>query len=278
MNFKLTLLFTALVPLAMADAVSPPPVSGEPAAGLVTTPLISPSAPITTDVDLKSILASIDQSMFPSTALAVMRMVDYKQNRQSGDGVKNKTLEMELRTHDDKALIEMKAPAADRGKYILKNPQGLWMYHSKIKRSIRVSARDDFNGTSASNYDILEMNIIRDYDIAAHSRETVDGRELLKVQLSARPGTQGYEKIMSWIDPKEKVIVRNDCYAISGILIKTIRYSEHRPMGHYRIPMAIRIDSAIRKGNYSMIEFTRVEATPAVQEHIFSLGYLESLN
>ena len=278
MNYKLLPLFAVLVSLTIAETTSPRSAASEPGAGVTSAPAKTPDAAVTADTDLKSILASIDKSMFPVTALAAMRMVDYKQNRQTGESVKNKTLEMELRTHEDNALIEMKAPAVDRGKFILKNNQGLWLFHSKIKRSIRISARDDFNGTSASNYDILEMKIIRDYEVGAHTRETVEGRELLKVQLSARPGTQGYEKIVSWIDPKEGIIVRNECYAISGMLIKTISYQDYRVVDHYRVPMAIRIDSAIRKGSYSTVEFTRIEATSAVQEHIFSLGYLESLN
>ncbi len=228
--------------------------------------------------DLKPILASIDKSMFPASVIASMRMVDYKQNRKTGESILNKTLEMELRAKDNDALIEMKSPAVDRGKYILKNDQGLWLYHSKIKRSIRISARDDFNGTSASNYDILEMNLIRDYDVGTYTRETLDNHELLKVNLSARPGAQGYEKIVCWIDPKEGIIVRNDCYAISGQLIKTIGYHKHRSVDQYRVPMLVKVDSAIRPGCYSTIEFTRVEAASTVPEHYFSLGYLESLN
>lgn len=258
---------------ATATPASPPPT----AVSVPAVPAANPTAP-SDDAELKPILASIDQSMFPSNAVASMRMMDYKKNQKTGESALNKTLEMDLHTSQNNALIEMKLPAVDRGKYILKTDQGLWLFQSKIKRSIRISARDDFNGTSASNYDILEINLIRDYDVGAHRRETLDGRELLKVQLTARPGTQGYEKIVSWIDPKEGSIVRNDCYAISGVLIKTITYHDRRPVAQYRVPTLVKVASAIRPGSYSTIEFTKIEAASTVPEHYFSLGYLESLN
>lgn len=271
---KRLLLFLASALPALATE-TPAPASASSASAAQPAPAASAQAAVP---DLKAILASIDKSMFPATALASMRMVDYKQKGKSGESVVNKTLEMDLRTSGTKALIEMKAPAIDRGKYILKNDQGLWLFHSKIRRSIRISARDDFNGTSASNYDILEMNLIRDYDVRSSSRETVDGKDLLKVDLAARAGTEGYEKIVSWIDPKEGLIVRNDCYAISGALIKTISYHQHRSVDEYRVPMLVKVDNAVFKGNYSTIEFTRIEPASAMPDHQFSLGYLESHN
>jgi outer membrane lipoprotein-sorting protein len=281
MKFHLLVFVASSLSALYAESVTPMPATPALPAGTVAgTAAEEPSstAGLLADASLQSVLASIYNSMFPAAAVASMRMVDYRQSRKGNESVKIKTLEMNLRTKGDSALIEMKSPAVDRGKYILKNDQGLWLYQTKIKRSIRISARDDFNGTSASNYDILEMNLIRDYDVGASTRETLDGRELLKVQLSARPGTEGYEKIVSWIDPVERIIVRNDCYAVSGTLIKTISYHDHRQIDQYRVPMRVKVDSAIRPGNYSTIEFTHIEESPDQPDHTFSLGYLESLN
>lgn len=279
MKPRLLLFLAASLPaVARAEPGTATPASPPPVAASVPAVAAAKATAPSDDAELKPILASIDQSMFPSNAVASMRMMDYKKNQKTGESALNKTLEMDLHTSQNNALIEMRFPAVDRGKYILKTDQGLWLFQSKIKRSIRISARDDFNGTSASNYDILEINLIRDYDVGAHSRETLDGRELLKVQLTARPGTQGYEKIVSWIDPKEGSIVRNDCYAISGVLIKTITYHDRRPVAQYRVPTLVKVASAIRPGSYSTIEFTKIEAASTVPEHYFSLGYLESLN
>lgn len=221
---------------------------------------------------VQQMLKRIDEGMFPRVAGSSMKMVSYKNESV------HKELAMELLMSDDKALIGITAPATDKGKYILKSGRNLWMYFSDIKRSIRLSARDAFMGTDATNYDVLQLNLLGDYDVKGHSEDTLDGRPVLKVELAGRPGTEGYHRIVSWIDPKERRLIKNDCYSISGTMIKTIHYEESTRVSDYRVPMSVLIVNHLDKNRTTRIEFERVEARASIRNAVFTLGYLESLN
>ena len=142
--------------------------------------------------DIKQLFNSLEKNSFPASAIATMSITSYKGEKVA------KNLSMEFFAKDDNVLIEILAPRVDKGKYILKSSDDLWMYFSKINRSIRIAARDSFMGTDANNYDLLELNLVDDYDIVAHSDETLDGKPVLRAELKARPGTEGYARIVSY--------------------------------------------------------------------------------
>jgi len=215
---------------------------------------------------------SLDKNSFPASAIATMTLASYK------DGKESKTLSMEFFTKDNNVLIEILAPRVDKGKYILKSTEDLWMYFSKIKRSIRIAARDSFMGTDANNYDLLELNLVKDYEIVSHREEMLDGKPAIRAELRAKSGTEGYARIVSFIDPVNKTIIRNDCFAISNTLIKSIAYFDHQMIGDYNVPMRTVIENFLEKGRHSVMTLDSVEADDAIEEYMFSLGYLESLD
>lgn len=235
--------------------------------------LFAPSAGAALDAkQVQQLLKTIDEGMFPRVAASSMRMISYKSD------VVQKEIAMELMMSSDKALIGITSPATDKGKYILKSGKNLWMYFSDIKRSIRLSARDAFMGTDATNYDVLQLNLLGDYDVKEYSEGSLDGRPVLKVELAARPGTEGYHRITSWIDPQERRLIKNDCYSISGTMIKTIQYEETTKVSEFRVPASVLIVNHLDKDRTTRIEFGRVEARASIRDSVFTLGYLESLN
>ena len=190
----------------------------------------------------------------------------------------SKAISMEFFSKNDNVLIEILAPRVDKGKYILKSTDDLWIYFSKIKRSIRIASRDSFMGTDANNYDLLELNLVKDYEMVAHREEMLDGKTAIRAELRAREGTEGYARIVSYIDPVRKTIIRNDCYAISNTLIKSIAYFDHQMIGGYNVPMRTTIENFLEKGRHSVMTLDSVEADDNIEEYMFSLGYLESLD
>ena len=94
----------------------------------------------------------------------------------------------------------------------------------------------------------------------------------------AKPESEGYARITSYIDPVSKQIIKNDCFAISGTMIKTISYSKYKKIGDFNVPTLTRIENHIEKGRHSTMHFEHIEIDDEIDEFMFSLGYLESLN
>ena len=251
------------IALALTCAINPA------VADSVDNPVAEAASAVSDDV--KALFNSLEKNSFPASAIATMSLTSYKGEKAA------KTLSMEFFAKDESVLIEILAPRVDKGKYILKSSDDLWMYFSKINRSIRIAARDSFMGTDANNYDLLELNLVDDYDIVSHSEEAIDGKPALRLELKARPDTEGYARIVSYIDPVNKTIIRNDCYAISNTMIKTIAYFDHQMIGDYKVPMKTTIENHLEKGRHSVMTFDAVEVEEGIEDYMFSLGYLESL-
>jgi len=247
------------------------PLQAQPSSA-ATSANMSTEASEQVSAEVIELFNSLDKNSFPASAIATMTLASYK------DGKESKTLSMEFFTKDNNVLIEILAPRVDKGKYILKSTEDLWMYFSKIKRSIRIAARDSFMGTDANNYDLLELNLVKDYEIVSHREEMLDGKPAIRAELRAKPGTEGYARIVSFIDPVNKTIIRNDCFAISNTLIKSIAYFDHQMIGDYNVPMRTVIENFLEKGRHSVMTLDSVEADDAIEEYMFSLGYLESLD
>ncbi|MCY7295218.1 outer membrane lipoprotein-sorting protein [Alteromonas sp. a30] len=221
--------------------------------------------------EVRELFHSLEKNSFPPSAIATMSLASFKGEKES------KSLSMEFFAKGDNVLIEILSPRVDKGKYILKSSEDLWMYFSKINRSIRIAARDSFMGTDANNYDLLELNLVDDYDIVSHTDEMLDGKPVIRAELRARPDTEGYSRIVSYIDPINKTIIRNDCFAISDTMIKSIAYFDHQMVGDYKVPMKTTIQNHLEKGRHSVMTFDSVNASDDIEEFMFSLGYLESL-
>ncbi len=252
-------------PEAASDAITKAPQTKEVALEVVADKQV-------VSEDINALFHSLDKNSFPPSAIATMSITSFKGEKVA------KSLSMEFFAKNDNVLIEILAPRVDKGKYILKSTDDLWMYFSKINRSIRIAARDSFMGTDANNYDLLELNLVDDYDIVSHTEEMFEGKPVIRAELKARPSTQGYARIVSYIDPINKTIIRNDCYAISNTMIKTIAYSNHQMIGDYKVPMKTTIQNHLEKGRHSVMTFDAVEAQDGIEDFMFSLGYLESLN
>lgn len=224
--------------------------------------------------DVQALLAHIEQTIFPPVALS-----NYKLTHLRGTQVL-KTFGFEMTMKDDNSLLAMNWPATSKHKYLLKAGPNLWMYFSDVRRSIRLSARDSFMGTDANHYDMMQLNLIKDYTVAGFSEAVLDGEPMVKVDLAGKSSTDGYARIVSWISPREKRLVRNDCYSISGQLIKTVAYGDMFRVGSYNIPGTVRITSHVNKDRATVMEISgvRPKTRAEVPDSLFTLGYLETVD
>lgn len=226
----------------------------------------------TNEKEVASLMKAIDESMFPSTATASLTLTSYR------NGSATKTIAMDMVLKADNGLLAFSAPATDKGKYLLKAGKNLWMYFSDVKRSIRLASRDSFMGTDATNYDMLQLNLVSDYEVTAFADATLDGQPVLKVELAAKKDTEGYARITSWVDPRQQRLLKNDCYALSGALLKTIHYADPVAVGRFRIPSTVRIVNHLDTARTTTMKLANVQPRDDVPAATFTLGYLESLN
>jgi len=103
------------------------------------------------------LLKSTDDSMYPKIFKSVMSMKTVRPGR--------KPLSYTYLIHSkgsDKALMEITAPARDKGKKILMTGDNLWMYVPAVSKPVRLSKKDSFMGSSFSNEDLMNSSMADD--------------------------------------------------------------------------------------------------------------------
>lgn len=243
--------------------------------GLSTLALISSAAP--TKIDLKEVqelVAHVEKTVFPATAISSYKLTHLRKEQVL------KTFAFEMTMKGDNNLLAMNWPATAKYKYLLKVDTNLWMYFSDVRRSIRLSARDSFMGTDANNYDMMQLNLLKDYTVTGFTEDTLDGEPVIKIEMNGKPGTDGYAKIVSWMSPGSKRMLQNECYSISGELIKTVKYGNFFEVGEYRVPGTVRIISHVNKDRSTLMEISSVtlKKPNEIRDAIFTLGYLETVD
>ena len=170
------------------------------------------------------ILRRVDRNMFAESRIVVSQMIIH--GRRETRTIEAKSWQ---RGAAD-AFTEYLAPARERGTKMLKLGGDLWTYSPATDRIIMISGsmlRQSVMGSDLSYEDMMEdPRLDRDYEATVAGTDTVDARSCWVVSLTARHEGLAYEPRRLWVDRERFVPLREDLYAKSGRLLKTMRLSD----------------------------------------------------
>ena len=216
----------------------------------------------------QQILAQVDKVRNPAAAFAVNNIVtEYENGRatsQAGFVIYSK---LDSRTSQYRNLVGYVAPTRDAGKILLMNNSAMWFYDPNSRESIRISPQQRLIG-GASNADVLSLNLAQDYIAGSATPDSVvNAAQQLRLcwRLDLRPSRPeaAYGRIEYWIDRETNFPVKGRFYAESSRLLKTIFYSDYKPvLGGLRPTKITIIDqldathvTTMKLDNYRLSEF-----------------------
>jgi hypothetical protein len=95
--------------------------------------------------------------------------------------------------------------------------------------------------------------------------------------LKAKTGTVAYDKLKMWVDKKTAVPTKIECYAATGLLIKTLYFKEMKPFDEGILrPSLIETDSPLYKGYQSILAYANVKKR-IVPDEVFTLEFLSKV-
>ena len=87
-----------------------------------------------------------------------------------------------------------------------------------------------------------------------------------------------YDRLRMGVDKKNMVPITIDCYAASGLLIKTHYYKEIKEFGGDLVrPSVLETDSPLYKGYKSVMLYAKINKKKLADE-VFTLNYLPRIN
>lgn len=221
----------------------------------------------------EDLLSRIDANMTYDTRSSRFTMSVTKNGR-----VKSYEAQSYGRGKDD-AAVEFLSPPRDAGTRMLKKGDELWMYLPSIEKVQRISGhmlRQGLMGSDFSYEDMMEANDLRShYKAVVTGKESKDGRPCFRVEMTALSADVTYSKRISWIDAEHYTPVREELYAVSGMMIKVISMSDVKPFGGRSFPTKMVAEDKLQAGSKTEMTFMDMSFSVAVPEEVFSQRWLE---
>ena len=232
---------------------------------LVVTLLLLALAPLAHAIDAADLLRQVDRNLQPESYEMYRKLINIEP-----DGRRKEFVLYSVKKGGDKVLALFLDPPSEKGRSTLRLGDNMWLYIPNVGKPLRITSLQSVIGGVFNNADILRVDFAAEYD-AEGVEETSDGYTL---KLQAKNSTVAYDRLVMQVDRKHKVPVTIEAYAASGLLIKTLRYSQMKDFGDGRLrPSLLETDSPLYQGYKSVMVYASIKARDLPDE-VFSLNYM----
>jgi outer membrane lipoprotein-sorting protein len=177
-----------------------------------------------------------------------------------------------------RSFTEYLSPPRERGTKMLKIGDELWTYTPSTDRIIRISGhllRQSVMGSDLSYEDLMEdPRLVELYTAATAGADTVLGRPCWILDLESRGGDIAYHARRVWVDQERAVLLREERYAKSGMLLKTTEVREVREIEGHWVAAHIVFRDALRDGEGTEFILENLTFDAEIPAHVFSKASL----
>ena len=175
------------------------------------------------------IIKAVDRNMSAKTTVLESKMIVH--GRRATRTISSKSWML----GQEKAFTEYMSPAREKGTKMLKIGKRMWMYSPQTDRIIQLSGhmlRQSVMGSDLSYEDMMEdPELFERYNAVLEGEDIVDNRDCWVILLTAQEKGLAYNSRKLWIDKERMIPLREELYAKSGKLIKSLRISEVMRVG-----------------------------------------------
>ena len=214
------------------------------------------------------ILKKADENLQPSSFESYRKLIN-----EEPDGSKKEFIFFTVKKGKDKVAMLYVSPASEKGRATLRLGDNMWLYIPNVGKPIRITSMQSVVGGVFNNADIMRLDYSVEYD--AVILEESPSEYIL--DLKARTRTVAYDKLKMWVDKKNIMVTKVECYAASCTLIKTLEFKNVKNFGDGIMrPAVIETSSPLYKGYRSLMIFSRMKLRKFPDE-VFTLEYLSRL-
>jgi len=212
-----------------------------------------------------ALLRQIDKNLAPDSYEMYRKLIDIQP-----DGTRKEWLLYTVKKGADKVLALFLTPASDKGRSTLRLAENMWLYIPGVDKPIRITSLQSVTGGLFNNADILRLDFSSEYTVES-SEEA--GAETLLV-LKAKTNSVAYDRLKMWVDKQHVLPVKVECYAASGLLIKTLHFKDIKDLGDgVPRPATVETDSPLYKGYKSLMIWAAIKPRKLPDE-VFTLNYM----
>jgi outer membrane lipoprotein-sorting protein len=223
------------------------------------------SASPAVSIDRVAILKQVDKNLQPESFESYRKLINIEPN-----GAKREFLLYTLKKGNDKIVSLFLTPASEKGRATLRLGDNMWLYIPNVGKPVRITSLQSVVGGVFNNADIMRLDYNVEYDV----QNIADEKSEYVLDLKAKTATVAYDKLKMWVDKKTVVPTKIECYAATGLLIKTLYFKERKPFDEGVLrPSVIETDSPLYKDYQSILVYAGVKRR-TVADEVFTLEFL----
>jgi len=216
-------------------------------------------------IDGNELLEKVDRNLNPESFEMYRKII----NREP-DGSKKEFILYSAKKGKEKVVSLFLAPASEKGRSSLRVGENMWLYIPNVGKPIRITSLQSVTGGIFNNADIMRVDYSSEYN--CEKVEQADGEVLL--HLKAKAKTVAYDRVKMWVEDKRLLPTKIECYASSGMLIKTLYFKNIKDFGDGIVrPSVTETDSPLHKGYKSIMIFAKLKKRDLADE-VFTLNYM----
>ena len=222
-----------------------------------------------TALDGNEILLQADRNLQPESYEMYRKLINIEP-----DGSKKEYVLYTVKKGQDKTIALFLSPASEKGRATLRLGDNMWLYIPSVGKPLRITSLQSVVGGVFNNSDILRLDYSTEYT-ATIFEETAD---IYTLDCKAKTSSVAYDRLKMSVDKKTMVPVTIECYAASGMLIKTLYYKDIKAFDdNFVRPSVLETDSPLYKGYKSIMVFANITKKELADE-IFTLNYLPRID
>ncbi len=216
-------------------------------------------------VDGTALLNDIDRRLQPESYEMYRKLINIEP-----DGKRKEFVLYTVKKGKDNVVALFLDPPSEKGRTSLRQGENMWLYIPNVGKPLRITSLQSVIGGVFNNSDLLRLDYSAEYNVEKVTEEAGQYR----LDLKAKNRTVAYDRLVMWVDQKQKVPLTIEAYAASGLLIKTLHYSKVKDFGGGIVrPAMLETDSPLYKGYKSVMLFDGIKARN-FNDEVFTLNYM----
>lgn len=216
-------------------------------------------------LDGNEILRQVDANMQPQSYEMYRKLINIEP-----DGRKKEFVLYTVKKGQEKMVALFLSPASEKGRATLRLGDNMWLYIPSVGKPLRITSLQSVVGGIFNNSDILRL----DYSVEYDAKSIAEKDSAYELELKAKNSSVAYDRLQMTVDKESLLPTRIECYAISGMLIKTLHYSRIKDFGDGLVrPAKLETDSPLNKGYRSVMLFAKARKRE-FDDEVFTLNHL----
>ena len=173
--------------------------------------------------DASELLKTIDTNLTPESYEAYRKLIN-----EEPDGKKKEFIFFTVKKGKDKVAMLYLSPASEKGRATLRLGENMWLYIPNVGKPIRITSLQSVTGGIFNNADIMRLDYSAEYNATILEQDESE----YVLNLKAKNKTVAYDKLKMWVDKKQLLPTKIECYSASDMLIKTLEFKQTKDFGN----------------------------------------------